>query len=163
MHDTSSPSGGGGDSSRPHWGLPGMPTADLDALLDRLGSWAGRATGGWLGPSRWTPAAEEDETPEAYRIRIELPGIARDRISIDIEGHQLHIHGDLARGEPGQDSFLTHRAGRFGYRTSLPADADPEEVRADLAAGILTVTVPRAARGPRRTVRIDDTDDPGNP
>ncbi|MEY9931239.1 HSP20 family protein [Catenulispora sp. GP43] len=157
MNDSSSP-GGGEDRSRPHWGLPGWHPSDLDSLLDRLGTWAGRATGGWIGGSRWTPAVEEDETAEAYRIRLELPGIPRDRIAIDVEGHQLSVHGDLVRGEAGQDTYLAHRAGQFGYRTSLPADADPEAVRADLSAGILTVTVPRGGRGPRRTIRIDDTE-----
>ena len=160
MTDPSSHRDSDEERSGLHWSLPGRPPADLDALLDRLGKWAGRATGGWLGDAQWTPAAEENETPDSYRVRLELPGIPRDLVSIELEGHQLHVHGELASAAESQGSYLGSRAGRFEYRTALPADADPEAIRADLAAGILTVTVPRVTQQERRTIRIEETEDP---
>src|SRR5947209_3428923 len=107
MNDPTPPreGGAGGDAgSRSAWGLPGWSAPDLEGLLDRFGKWAGRATGGLLGDSAWTPAAEEDETADSYRIRVELPGISRDLISIDVEGHQLFVHGDLIGG--GEAGYL---------------------------------------------------------
>lgn len=158
MNNPSSAGSGGEKRSYPRWGSPGRPPADFEALVDRLGKWAGRATGGLLGDPGWTPAAEEDETADSYRVRVELPGISRDQISIDLEGHQVRVYGDLAGGG-AEAGYLAHRSGRFEYRTDLPADARPDAVRADLAAGILTVTVPREGRGERRTVRIGDAED----
>jgi HSP20 family protein len=128
----------------------------VDDLIDRLSRWAG-----WdpVGPrpqaaARWMPTAEEDETAEGYRVRLELPGIPRDRVAVEVEGRQLCVRGDLDETAAPHDSYLAHRAGSFRYRTSLPADADLDAVRADLSDGVLTVTVPRSGPAGRRSVPI---------
>ncbi|GAA2002009.1 Hsp20/alpha crystallin family protein [Catenulispora subtropica] len=132
------------------WGLP----RELDDLLDRFGRWAGWDVGGRAQPAHWMPIAEEDETADAYRVRLELPGIPRDRVRVEIEGRQLCVRGDLGETTTQQDSYLTHRSGSFLYRTSLPADADSDTVRADLRDGVLTVLVPRSSSAGRRSVPI---------
>ncbi|MBS2531510.1 Hsp20/alpha crystallin family protein [Catenulispora sp. NF23] len=135
-------------------GLPWGPPAELDELVDRLGRWVDRATGGRGRGARWTPVVEEDETAGTYRVRVELPGIPRDRVFVEVEGHQLCVRGDLEEGAAGANSYLAARAGSFAFRTTLPADADREDVRADLADGVLTVTVPRSGPTSRTTVPI---------
>ncbi|GAA2011393.1 hypothetical protein GCM10009839_01850 [Catenulispora yoronensis] len=154
MNDSSSRRAGGGERSGPSWGLPWAPPAELDELFDRLARWAGRSPGGGSRGPRWTPVVEEDENADAWWVRLELPGIPRDRIQVEIEGHQLCVRGDLEDAGAGRTGHLAHRAGSFLYRTSLPADADRDNVHADLADGILTLTVPRVGPGQRRTVTI---------
>lgn len=142
-----------GEPERPGfaWGLP----RELDDLIDRLGRWAGWDAGGPRPQAaRWMPAAEEDETADGYRVRLELPGIPRDRVSVEVEGRQLSVRGDLDETAEQQDTYLAHRAGSFRYRTSLPADADLDAVSADLSDGVLTVTVPRSGPAGRRSVPI---------
>ncbi|MFL6115238.1 MAG: Hsp20/alpha crystallin family protein [Catenulispora sp.] len=138
------------------WGLPWEPLGDLDDLFGRLGRWTGWLPGAGAQGARWMPVAEEDETADSYRVRAELPGIPRDRVTVEVESGQLCIRGDLDE-KTEQDSYLTHRAGSFLYRTSLPADADQDQVQADLTDGVLTVTVPRSGRAGRRTVPIGGT------
>ncbi|MEZ0110551.1 HSP20 family protein [Catenulispora sp. EB89] len=148
---------GGEERSDRTWGLPWGPPAELEELVDRLGRWAERATGGRAHGTRWTPTVEENETADTYRVRVELPGIPRDHILVEVEGHQLCVRGDLDEAAAGGSSYLAARAGSFAYRTTLPADADREDVRADLADGVLTVTVPRAGQTSRVTVPISGT------
>jgi len=145
-----------GDEERPDrtWGLPWAPPAELEELVDRLGRWVDRATGGQTRSARWTPVVEEDEIADTYRVRVELPGIPRDHIVVDVEGHQLCVRGGLDEAAAGASSYLAARAGSFAYRTTLPADADHEDVRAELADGVLTITVPRAGQTSRTTVPI---------
>ncbi|MCP9993761.1 HSP20 family small heat-shock protein [Streptomyces albogriseolus] len=48
----------------------------------------------------------------------------------------------------------TRRTGSFSYRTTLPQNADTEKITADLAHGILTVRVPKAASATPRRIEI---------
>jgi HSP20 family protein len=49
---------------------------------------------------------------------------------------------------------LRHRRGKFAYRTTLPADADPERVDAELSEGVLTVRLPRAEQARSRKIEV---------
>lgn len=149
MNTSSSRRPGGADLPGAAWGLP----RELDELIDRFGRWTGWDLGR-PGGSRWVPVAEEDETADAYRVRLELPGIPRDQVSVEVEGRELCVRGDLGESGKQTTSYLSHRSGSFVYRTSLPGDADSEAVRADLSDGVLTVTVPRSGPAGRRSVPI---------
>jgi len=140
----------GVDLSGSAWGLP----RDFEDLLDRFGRLTGWDVGGRSQSARWMPLAEEDETADSYRVRMELPGIPRDQVSVEVEGRQLCVRGDLGEESGQDDTYLTHRSGSFLYRTSLPADADLDSIGADLKDGVLTVTVPRSSGTGRRTVPI---------
>ncbi|MBW8805827.1 MAG: hypothetical protein AUG49_17515 [Catenulispora sp. 13_1_20CM_3_70_7] len=156
MNTTPARRRGGLDRPGSAWGLPWEPFGDLDDLFDRLGRWTGWLPGAGAQGSRWMPVAEEDETADSYRVRVELPGVPRDRVTVEVESGQLCVRGDLDE-ETERGSYLTHRAGSFLYRTSLPADADPDQVQADLTDGVLTVNVPRSGQAGRRTVPISGT------
>ena len=140
-HPSSSNNGEGRPASL--WSVPELCSVDLNALSKSLGDPMEGATG--FGGANWAPASEECETAEAYQVRLELPGVPRDRVSIDVEGHRLHVHGDLSNDEADRFGCLESRAGHFGYRTSLPADADPDGMRTGMVSGILTLTVPRVS------------------
>ena len=157
MNSPFSRNAGGQERSDRTWGLPWGPPPELDELVDRLGRWAERATGGRARSAHWTPVVEQDETADTYRVRVELPGIPRDRVVVEVEGHQLCVRGDLDEAAAGTSGYLGLRSGSFAYRTSIPADADREDVRADLVDGVLTVSVSRAGQTSRRTVPINGT------
>jgi HSP20 family protein len=99
---------------------------------------------------------EEDETDDAYEIRARLPGVPRERISVDVDEQELRISGEL--GEEERARALSRRGGRFLYRTTLPTGADPERAEADLADGVLRVRLPKSATPKRRRLRIGGTD-----
>jgi hypothetical protein len=49
---------------------------------------------------------------------------------------------------------LRHRRGKFACRTSLPADAGPEKIDAQLTGGILTVRLPKATQARSRRIEV---------
>jgi HSP20 family protein len=95
-----------------------------------------------------SPAAEASQTGEAYRIAIELPGVAEDDIHVTVEDGALQISGDKKseREEKGDTWYFSERQfGSFRRSFRLPADADASGVKAEMKDGVLTVTVPKKA------------------
>lgn len=96
----------------------------------------------------WTPPADVLETPTAYVLRVELPGLSLPAVSVEVRGRELVISGrrDAEREVPGVVFHLLERAqGAFVRRFALPQDADHAAITASLKDGLLCVTVPRLA------------------
>lgn len=125
--------------------------------LDRLS----RHLGGYFDPWRqlprlleeaFTPLADLEETDDAYTVEVELPGIKRDDIDIQITGRRLEVSGE--RKEKERVGILRRRervVGRFHYEVLLPSDVEEDGVEANLDNGVLTIRVPKpASERPRR-------------
>jgi len=138
----------------------GWPSESWDPFPEFAQMWNRMAqffeSAGEGGPDTWMPAVETDETDEAYLVRAELPGMKREDVDIELRGNELRITGEVKEEEKeeGEGKPLRRRHGKFAYRTSLPADADAEKIDAQLAHGILTVRVPKAAQARSRRIEI---------
>jgi HSP20 family protein len=134
------------------------PFAELEDLYDRMGRLTGSVAGGPAGQLAalpWSPLADVSETDDAYLIEADLPGVRQDQISVEVSGGDLVISGEISRrGRAGVLRRSTRRQGRFEYRTMLPADADPDQVSASLADGVLTVRVAKAETARPRRIEI---------
>jgi HSP20 family protein len=79
-----------GTLSRPGSQAPARwdPFAESGELYQRMGQLLGGAfDGGWQPPVQgWGPLADLSETDEAYLAEVELPGVARDDISVEMAG-----------------------------------------------------------------------------
>ncbi len=100
----------------------------------------------------WTPLADVTETDDAYLVEIDVPGVDRKNLTVEVTGTGLRVHGEIVEKEKvGWLRHRTRRVGQFAYRTTLPADIDGDHISADLADGVLTVRVPKTeAAKPRR-------------
>jgi HSP20 family protein len=150
-----------GSLSRPGSQAPARwdPLAEFEDLYQRMSQlMSGASGGGWqpLGQS-WAPLADLSETDDAYLAEAGLPGVARDDISVELAGQELVISGefrDSGSGKEGRALRRGRRSGRSGYRVLLPGHAEAGKVTAALAAGVLTVTVPKAEAGRPRRIQV---------
>jgi HSP20 family protein len=124
---------------------------DLYTQMGRLWESAFGA-GGPAATAGWAPIADLCETEDAYVAEIEVPGVRREDLTVDLSGNELTVTGVVKESEQeGVVRRRTRRSGRFEYRTTLPRDVDADQVSATLADGVLTVRVPKAeAARPRR-------------
>lgn len=91
------------------------------------------------------PGADIEETDDSYTIEIELPGVTKQDVSIDVTGRRVAVHGE--RTERKRDGVLRHSTrstGRFDYELTLPSAVETGEVSASLADGVLTMHLPKA-------------------
>ena len=74
-----------------------------------------------------------ESNQDGWTVVVQLPGVAAEELSIDVERRELCIQ---TRAEEG--------AGGFTYKLALPAEVDTEGVDATMDHGLLTVRLPRA-------------------
>ncbi len=95
----------------------------------------------------WTPVVDVLETPEAYIFRADLPGVGKDRISIEVIGNRLIIRGERTpKAESGLTSYhrLERESGYFERSFGLPGDVDVERAEATYEDGVLQLVLPKS-------------------
>lgn len=100
----------------------------------------------------WVPAADLCETPDAYVVTAELPGVPRQQIHIEVNDGHLTLHGRRdARVACEQYHQVERGHGEFSRTFRLPHGVDASKVSAELQDGVLTIVVPKdPGRNPRR-------------
>ena len=92
------------------------------------------------------PAVNEKEDEKAYYIEVDLPGVKKEDINVEVKDNILVISGERKfkkeeedKGYKRVESFF----GKFERRFTLPADADPEKIEAKVEDGVLHITIPK--------------------
>lgn len=135
------------------------PIREFEDIYDRMGQLANAAFGD-VGFARsledmaWTPAADVSEADDSYRVEVDLPGVRRDQVDVQVHDRELVVSGEIAERERGRLHRRTRRTGRFEFRTYLPGDSNAEKVSAEMKDGVLTVVVPKAETAKPRRVEI---------
>jgi HSP20 family protein len=103
----------------------------------------------------WSPPVEIEETDDAYLLEVELPGVQRKNVDIEIVGRELNVTGEAQEKERvGVVRRSTRRSGRFAYHVTLPEPVDAAEVEATLADGVLKMRVPKSERSQPHKVQL---------
>lgn len=103
----------------------------------------------------FTPLADVEETPNAYLVEVEVPGVRREDIDIEIAGRRVWVRGE--RKEKERVGILRRRertVGRFSCEVMLPGDVDEDGVEAHLDGGVLTLQLPKPAHDRPRRIEI---------
>lgn len=149
---------GAGPLERPR-GWSRNPLAEFDELLSQMGGLLESTVGAAPpGLTAWAPAADVTEADDAYRVEVDLPGVRRADVDVEVSGQELTVSGEI--GEREREGVLrrsTRRTGRFEYRMLLPAEVNTEAVRAGMADGVLTVTIPKAEAVKPRHIEITES------
>ena len=129
------------------------PPRELDELYERMNTLWQSGLSGAL--DQWSPRADVEETDDAYTVELDLPGVARDDVDIQLDDRRLTVSGDIEEKERrGILHRRTRRVGRFHFSVTLPGDVDADNVSAQLHDGVLTVHVPKSAQAKPRRIAI---------
>ena len=93
----------------------------------------------------------------AYRIAVELPGVAEEDIHLSVENGVVILKGEkrTEREEKGETWFFSERQyGSFSRSFRLPPDAEGEKVDAQLKDGVLNITIPKMGPKKQETARV---------
>jgi HSP20 family protein len=105
----------------------------------------------------WAPLADIEDTEDAYLMELELPGVDKGDITVEVIDSEIDVHGEIKERErAGVVRRRTRHIGKFDYRTSLPPNSDTEHISAELTNGVLTVRVPKAEKAAPHRIEIAD-------
>jgi len=99
------------------------------------------------------PHYQVSETPEAYGLTVQLPGVTKDGLELSAEADQLRITGRRAWKQPEGWATLHRETADAAYELVLSHDnaLDVEKIHAELKDGVLRVSLPKAeALKPRK-------------
>jgi HSP20 family protein len=133
------------------------PVQHVQEQIDRLGRALSMPTANMRpGAQVWTPPVSIWESGSEIIVCIDLPGIARERVDVRIEGNVLVVAGDVLAPPPnGRRLVMSERPlGPFHRAVPLPAALRTSEMTAQLSGGVLEVRVPREPEGQSRSVPI---------
>jgi HSP20 family protein len=100
----------------------------------------------------WHPAADVYDTEAAYLIAVDLPGVERSALDIDLDDEKLVIRGTRTIDQSGEKASATRPHGRFRRSFTVPANVAHEGIQAEYKNGVLEITLPK--RNEPRAQRI---------
>lgn len=107
------------------------------------------------GPQGWAPAVDLCETADAFIITAELPGLTREQVRIDVHENRLTLQGRReARVSCDKYHQVERGHGEFLRTFVLPHAVNADAVTAEIAEGILTITVPKIPQDAPRRVAV---------
>ena len=119
---------------------------------------AGNSDNQRTGPSL-LPPVDIFEDAGGITLLADLPGVAREDLTIGIDGRNLTIEAPLKLGEANAltSVYAEVRANHFRRSFELSSDLDTTKVDAGLRDGVLTLRIPKAEQAkPRRIdVRVE--------
>jgi HSP20 family protein len=94
----------------------------------------------------WNPVVDIYDNEDNIVIKAELPGVSKKDIEIDIKDRVLTLKGERsADNEVKEDNYYRRERtyGRFERSFTLPANVDPDKIKADYNDGVLKIEVPK--------------------
>ncbi|RDX48931.1 HSP20-like chaperone [Lentinus brumalis] len=120
-----------------------------DAFSRRTGSGgSGSEVARNQAPRHLRPAVDlhEDAEKNLVTATFELPGLKKEDVSIDVRNNVLTVSGETKQSEERTEQGYVVKERRYGkFSRSIPIaeGIKPEEIKASLENGVLTVTFPR--------------------
>lgn len=98
------------------------------------------------------------ETPEAFEIKADLPGVNKEDITVRVHGNVVQIDAEVQREKNDKRGDKLLRSERYqgsiSRSFSLAQDIDESQVEARYDKGVLTLKLPKRAQDALRKVTI---------
>jgi HSP20 family protein len=103
------------------------------------------------------PAAELHETPEAFEIKLEVPGMKPEDLDIQVTAESISISGERRSETKTEEKGVTRsefRYGQFQRIIPLPNRIQNNNVEAEYKDGILHLTLPKVEEEQHKVVKV---------
>jgi HSP20 family protein len=96
------------------------------------------------------------ETPEAYIVKAELPGIAKDKIEVNVEDRDVTIGAEFLDDveASGKTLWKERTFSKASRSIRLPEAVDANAAQAKHVDGVLQLTLPKIAKANAKQITI---------
>ncbi len=110
----------------------------------------------------WSPNVDMVENDNNYEVIVELPGVHKEDLKINLKDNILTISGEKKEQyEKSNNTQIHYRSiwyGKFYTEINLPRDADIEKIRAEFKNGILKIHIPKTEKEKGKEIHIEVKD-----
>ncbi len=130
---------------------------DLDSMFGRTFGDTGARQNGDTSFSAFTPAAEVRRAGDKWLVSLAVPGIAPDKMDIDVVGRTLRVRGERAAEQKADPVVSEIVYGRFEREFTLPEEIDARHVSATCCNGMLELVLPLSEGAKPHRVQVKAT------
>jgi HSP20 family protein len=108
-------------------------------------------------PTRiFMPIADIYETPTELQVILEMPGIDKNSVDINVEDGVLRVEGrlDLAKYDKLQPLYTEYNIGHYARSFQLSSKIDQSKIAAEMKNGVLALTLPKVEEAKPRTIQV---------
>jgi HSP20 family protein len=102
----------------------------------------------------FTPALDVEEKEGVYLITVDLPGIKKDDIQINLSDRNLTISGERVKEKRGQGHYFERNYGRFVRSLTLPENVKAESIEAHYEDGVLKLLITKAETEKAKSIKV---------
>jgi HSP20 family protein len=109
-------------------------------------------------PARvFVPVTDIFETDQSLTVVLEMPGVARESVNVELADGVLTIEGriDFAKYEGLQPVYTEYNIGHYVRTFELSRDIQHDRISAELKDGVMTVTLPKAEKAKPRKIKVN--------
>lgn len=121
----------------------------LDNFIENRGS---------LLKTDFAPSVNTREGEHAYHVEVDLPGVKKSDIDVDVKDNIVTISGERKTKEEvkEEDYYKVESSyGKFERSFTLPDDIDVENIHAESEDGVLEVVIPKLAKVEKQSKKIE--------
>jgi HSP20 family protein len=133
------------------------PFREVAALHNELSRFMNSVEGNGQTTQSWVPALDVWETEDALVYAFDLPGIAEEELSVEVEDAMLTVSAIRARSEEvSRERYhrFERRYGSFSRTIGLPQGVDEDAINADYKNGVLEIRVPKPVQAKPRRIAV---------
>ena len=106
----------------------------------------------------FSPSVNTREGEYAYHVEIDLPGVKKEDISVDLKDDVLTISGERkTKSEVKEKDYYKKECsyGKFHRSFTLPENTDIENIEANSEDGVLEIVIPKLKKEDKETKKIE--------
>jgi HSP20 family protein len=106
----------------------------------------------------FNPTVNTREGENAYHVEVDLPGVKKDDINVDVKDNVVTISGErkTKKEVKEEDYYKVESAyGKFERSFTLPENVDVENIHAESQDGVLEVVIPKLGKVDKKPKRIE--------
>ena len=105
----------------------------------------------------FAPALDVVEEKDNFPVKIDLPGLSKDDVSVTIQDNFLTVKGERKHEVEKKETNFYHRErvhGTFARTIELPTRVDAGKVAANFRNGVLHVTLPKSEEAKPKDIHV---------
>jgi HSP20 family protein len=105
---------------------------------------------------RFMPVTDIFETDQALTLVVEMPGVKKENVDVQVEDDVLTIQGriDFANYEGLQPVYTEYNVGDYARSFQLSSKIDQGKINAQLGDGVMTLVLPKAEKAKPRKISV---------